>query len=86
MKLNVIPALNDELEAQEIHPGGLLVALERYAEAFRHFMDLNHDQYARPVEWLEAKDMEKTIQDFLALMPKICPCDDGFSLEAEDDE
>ncbi|MGA0558294.1 hypothetical protein ACO2Q8_16665 [Larkinella sp. VNQ87] len=85
MYVNAIPALSDELERLAIDPGLLLQALERYAEQFSQFVELNHDQYERPIEWLDVKDMEKTVNDFVALLPKICPIDEDFTIE-EDDE
>ncbi|RCR69421.1 hypothetical protein [Larkinella punicea] len=85
MKINFIPALNDELDRLDIDPAVLHQALERYAEAFHQFVELNHDQYERPVEWLEVADMQKTVDDFLALLPKICPLDEPFEIDEADE-
>ncbi|GAB3892369.1 hypothetical protein GCM10028803_05120 [Larkinella knui] len=85
MKINFIPALNDELDRLEIDPAQLHQALEQYAESFRQFVELNYDQYEHPIEWLEVMDMQKTVNDFLALLPKIYPLSERISIDVDDE-
>ncbi|GAB3256051.1 hypothetical protein GCM10027347_17620 [Larkinella harenae] len=81
-----IPPLSDFLEAEGINAGQLYLALEAYADHLAQHIDLKHDAVAQPLEYLEIKDFEDTIQAFLQQLPKILPDEPDFVVEDEEDD
>lgn len=88
MLLTTLPALSDTLTDYGLNAGQLFMALEAYSESMDQFIKLNHDQFERPLEYLEIKDIQSTVEAFRKLLPLIVvDPDDVITLyNSEEDE
>lgn len=86
MNLTFFPALSDRLRQMNIDPLRLLEALEAYQEDITAFINLNFNQYEKPLEYLDVTDKQAIVKAFVEMVPRLCPeSKDCIAIESGDE-